>query len=355
MPGTLLLAALLVAQSPVITSPIGTGQPGDQGEDGPAAKALLREPFDIVRDRAGNIYFCDTGNHKVKRVDAATGRIRTIAGDGQGRYGGDNGPAVLASIHQPHGLALDDEFLYIADRSNLRVRKVHLRDGIITTVAGTGEKGSDGDGGPAVAARLMDPDGLALDGRGRLFIADVAAHRVRVVDLATGRIETFAGNGRPQRAGDGGPALQASFFGPRAVHHGPDGTLYILEREGHSLRAVAPDGTVRTVAGTGLKGYSGDGGPALQATFNGPKELDIDSQGRIVIVDTENHAIRRIDREQGIITTIAGDGHPGGRGDGGPATAARLDRPHGVCVAPDGSVLIGDTGNHRLRRIAPTP
>lgn len=354
MPSLLLILALLHPAAATITSAVGIGRPGDSGEGGPASAAEIREPFDVVYDRAGNLYFADTGNHKIKCVEAGSGRIRTIAGTGRGAYGGDGGPALQAAINQPHGLALDAQGnLYIADRLNARVRRVDGKNGTITTLAGTGEKGYSGDGGPASKARLNDPDAVALDGQGRLVIADVAAHRVRVVDLTTGRIDTLAGDGQPRRAGDGGPARAASFFGPRAVEFGPDGTLYILEREGHSLRAVAPDGTVRTVAGTGLKGYSGDGGPALQATFNGPKELAVGPGGVLLIVDTENHAIRRIDPATGHITSVAGDGQPGGQGDDGPAPLARLNRPHGVTFTPDGGFLIGDTSNHRLRHVAP--
>ena len=182
----------------------------------------------------------------------------------------------------------------------------------------------------------------------------MADNRVRVVDLATGTIQTFAGTGRRQHAGDDGPARAASIAGARAVEVGLDGTVYILEREGNTLRAVDPKtGIITTVAGTGAKGYTGDGGPARSATFNGPKELAIDADGHLSIVDTENHAIRRIDARTGVITTVAGNGRRGGAGDGGPATTAQLDRPHGVAVGPDGALYIGDTGNHRIRKVGP--
>lgn len=349
----LLLVTALLAD-PTITSPVGTGRPAFAGDGGPAAEAQLNGPFDVACDAAGNLFFSDTGNHRIRRVDAATGVISTIAGSGEPGFSGDGGPATRAALNEPYGVVLDARGnLYFADRLNARVRRIEAASGAITTVAGTGEQGSDGDGGPAAEARLVEPNGVALDPRGRLLIADVAAHRVRAVDLATGRIATFAGDGRPRHAGDGGPATAASLHGARAVEVAPDGAVLILEREGNTLRAVAPDGTIRTLAGTGQKGQSGDGGPALQATFNGPKELAIDPRGHILIVDTENHAIRRIDAADGRITTIAGDGQPGAEGDGGPPTRARLDRPHGVAVAPDGRIWIGDTGNHRLRRLDP--
>jgi DNA-binding beta-propeller fold protein YncE len=222
-------------------------------------------------------------------------------------------------------------------------------------VAGDGSKATSGDGGPGDRAGLVEPNGLTLDATGRrLFIADVAGNRVRVVNLESGQIATFAGTGQARHEGDGGPASAASIFGARAVELGPDGTIYIVERQGNTLRAVDPrSGTITTRAGTGAKGYSGDGGPASLATFNGPKELAVDRAGNILIVDTENHAIRRIDAETGRISTVAGNERRGGSGDGGPATSAQLDRPHGVAGGRDGSFFIGDTGNHRIRKVNP--
>jgi len=199
---------------------------------------------------------------------------------------------------------------------------------------------------------MVEPNGLALDpAQGRLFIADVADHRVRVVDLATGTISTFAGTGEAQHSGDGGPATAAGIHGARAVEVATDGTVYILERQGSTLRAVNPStGVINTVAGTGARGYSGDGGPAHDAVFDAPKEFALDHGGDILIVDTENHAIRRIYACNGIVETIAG-GRKSGQGDGGPAQAAGLGRPHGAVVGPDGSIYIGDTENHRIRRL----
>jgi DNA-binding beta-propeller fold protein YncE len=201
---------------------------------------------------------------------------------------------------------------------------------------------------------MVEPNGLALDpAQTRLYIADVADHRVRVVDLGSGVVSTFAGTGEPKHSGDGGPATAAGVHGARAVKVAADGTVYILERQGSTLRAVDPrSGIITTIAGTGDRAYGGDDGPALAASFNAPKELAIDREGNLLIVDTENHGIRRIDLRTGTVATIAGSGRQGGDGDGGPARAAALDRPHGAAVAADGSIYIGDTNNHRIRKLA---
>jgi streptogramin lyase len=246
--------------------------------------------------------------------------------------------------------------LYLVDRLNRRVRKVDAPSGIITTVAGNGSKTYSGDGGPATSAGLVEPNGAALSRDGKtLYIADVAGHRIRRVNLASGVIHTFAGTGRPRHEGDGGPANQASIWGARAVDVGPDGTVYILEREGNRLRAVDPrSGVITTIAGSGAKGYSGDGGPAIKATFNGPKELAVTNTGDVLIVDTENHVIRLVDKATRHVHTVAGCGRAGGDGDQGPASSARLDRPHGVIAADDGRFWIGDTNNQRVRLVVPS-
>ncbi|HVC54933.1 MAG TPA: hypothetical protein VND95_03205 [Stellaceae bacterium] len=337
----------------IITTAIGTGERGFAGDGGPATAAVLNGPFDIAFDAAGNLYFADTFNNRLRRVDAHTGLISTVAGNGDKGYSGDGGKATEAALNEPYGIVVDRAGnLYTADRLNRRVRRIDAASGIITTLAGTAEAGYSGDRGPAAQAGLAEPNGLAFDAAERhLYIADVADHRVRIVDLATGRIATFAGTGAAEHSGDGGPATAAGVFGARAVKLAADGTVYILERQGSSLRAVDPaSGIIRTVAGTGARGYGGDGGPALAAVFDAPKEMAIDRDGSLLIVDTENHAIRRIDGASGIVTPLAG-GHQGGDGDGGPATRAGLDRPHGAVVGPDGAIYIGDTNNHRVRKV----
>jgi len=337
----------------IITTAVGTGEKGFAGDGGPANAALLNGPFDVAFDAAGNLYFSDTFNNRIRRVDARSGTISTVAGNGDKGYSGDGDPATEASLNEPYGIALDRAGnILIADRLNRRVRRIDAASGIITTLAGTGEAAYSGDGGPASRAGLAEPNGLAFDAAQRhLYITDVADNRVRVIDLSTGTIATFAGTGAAEHSGDGGKASAAGTFGARAVKLAADGTVYILERQGSSLRAVDPaSGIITTIAGTTARGYGGDGGPALAAVFDAPKEMAIDRDGSLLIVDTENHAIRRIDRATGIISNIAG-GRQGTSGDNGPATAAGLDRPHGAVVGPDGAIYIGDTNNHRIRKV----
>jgi sugar lactone lactonase YvrE len=353
-----LVAACVVLQAPTearITTAAGTGQQGLGGDGGPAKRALLNQPFDVAMDSRGDVYFSDTFNHRVRKIDRRTGTITTIAGTGDKGFAGDGGPALRAKLDEPYGVVLDARGnLYFADRLNRRVRRIDAQTGEISSIAGTGLASYSGDGGPANLAGLVEPNGVALDAEGRnLFIADVAGHRVRKVDLNTGHISTFAGTGRGRHDGDGGPAERASIWGARAVEVGGDGTVYILEREGNRLRAVDPHtGLVSTIAGTGLKGYSGDGGPASRATLNGPKELAVDRDGNLWIVDTENHVIRFIERRSGTIRTVAGTGQAGREGDGGPGIRAQLDRPHGVAVGPEGDIWIADTNNHRIRVVS---
>lgn len=343
-----------MSSAALMFSIVGTGEAGYGGDGGHASLALLNQPFDVALDRHGNVYFSDANNHCVRRVERATGLITTVAGTGKAGYTGDGGPATNAQLHSPYGIALDAEGnLYIVDRLNACIRVVEAATGIIRTVAGTGQPGYGGDGGPAVKAQLQEPNDIVLDGLGRAYIADVKDHRIRAVDLASGLITTFAGTGEPGSSGDDGPANRAALLGPRALAFGPTGDLYICLRNDHKVRKVdMHTGLIHTVAGTGAQGYTGDEGPALQATFNGPKEIAVDRYDNIFLVDTENHCIRRIEAASGRVTTVAGMGQPGGGGDGGPAVRATLKRPHGVCIDEAGNLYIGDSENHRVRFVA---
>ena len=335
----------------IISTFAGTGAQGYAGDNGPAAAALLNNPFDLAFDSTNDLVFADTFNHRIRRVDARTGLITTIAGTGERGFAGDGGPAVRAMLNEPYGVVVDRAgTVYFADRLNRRVRRIDPT-GAITTFAGDGSAKFSGDGGPSASAGLAEPNGLAVDAdETHLYIADVADHRVRVVDLASGVITTFAGTGEAQHNGDGGPATRAGVFGARAVSFGPDGSLYVMERQGSSIRRIR-DGVIETVAGTGARGNAGDGGNAKHAVFNAPKEMAVDRSGNVYVVDTENHAIRLIDAVTWIVTTIAGTGAAGPGGDGGPATRAGLARPHGAAIGRDGAVYIGDSENHRIRKL----
>jgi sugar lactone lactonase YvrE len=333
----------------IIHTIAGTGEKGYAGDGGPAVRALLNEPFMCALDTQGNIYMAEAMNHCVRRIDQRTGVITTVAGTGEPGYTGDGGPATRATLNQPYALQVDTQGdMYIVDRLNAVIRKVEAATGQITTVAGTGEPGFSGDGGPGRQAQLREPNDCFLDGRGGLLIADIQDQRIRRLHLATGIITTFAGNGDKVRAGDGGLATAASIMGARAVCLDQRGNTYICEREGNGVRKVEASGIMSTFAGTGERGYSGDGGPARMATWGAPKAIRCDHHGNVLVVDTENHAIRRIDAATGLVTTIAG-GHRGGDGDGGVATAAGLDRPHGCDVDAQGRIYIADSNNHRLR------
>jgi DNA-binding beta-propeller fold protein YncE len=338
----------------IISTFAGTGVQGFAGDGGPAAQPMLNNPFDLAFDSDGNLIFSDTFNHRIRRVDARTGVISTIGGTGERGFSGDGGAATQAMLNEPYGVSVDRSgTVYFADRLNRRVRRIDP-SGIVTTLAGDGSGKYSGDGGPAESAGLAEPNGLALNNdETHLFIADVADHRVRVVDLATGLITTFAGTGEARHDGDGGPAVRAGIFGARAVALAPDGALYVMERQGSSIRCIR-NGIIETVAGTGARGYAGDGGDARKAVFNAPKEMAVDRDGNIFVVDTENHAIRRIDAAAWIVATIAGNGAAGPGGDGGLATKAGLARPHGATVGPDGAIYIGDSENQRIRKLTPT-
>ena len=342
----------MVAQKGIIQTILGNGEEGWDGDGGPALDAACQLPYACEFNSQGNMIVCMGRQHRIRRMDAGTGIITLVAGTGEGGYSGDGGPALDAVINQPYGLAVDvNGDMYFSQRFNPAVRKIDGRTGIISTVAGTGEFGYGGDGGPGNEAMLREPNDLYLDGQGGLLIADIQDQRIRRVDLATGIITTFAGTGEKSRAGDGRPAAEASLMGPRAVCMDSLGNIYIAEREGNGVRKISTDGILSTIAGAdSVFGYTGDGGPALTATWGAPKAMRCDLNDDVIVVDTENCAVRRIDSRTGIVTTIAG-GREGGDGDGGPAVDAGLSRAHGCGINADGNLFIADTHNHRVRMV----
>ncbi len=338
-----------------ITTIAGTGAPGYAGDNGAAEKAALNNPFYCAFDKGGNLFVAESGNNAVRRIDARTKIITTVAGGKKG-FAGDGGQPLGAAFGDVVCVVVEPKTgdLYIVDRVNARVRRVDAKTVVLTTVAGSATKGYGGDNGPGINAQFKEPHDAVLDGRGGLLIADVADCRVRRLDLKSGIVTTWAGTGKRAHDGDNGPKEAASLWGARALAIDKrNGDVYICEREGHAVRKVdGKTGRVSTVAGTpGVKGYAGDNGSALSATLNGPKGLCLDTDGNLYIVDTENHAVRCVEAKTGRIATVAG-GHKGLDGDNAQADKAGLNRPHGATLGPDGALYIADSENHRIRRVA---
>ena len=350
---TAFTAAAVLAAAGDITTVAGDGASGFSGDSGPATGASLVLPEGIAVDLSGNLFIGDNLNHRIRRVDAATGLISTVAGEGTPGFSGDGGPATSASLDFPSGIAVDASGnLFIADTSNHRIRRVDAATGLISTVAGEGTASFSGDGGPATSASLYFPHGIVVDALGSLFIGDTSNHRIRRVDAVTGLISTVGGEGTASFSGDGGPATNASLHFPSGIAVDGSGNLFIADKSNHRIRRVdtATD-IITTVAGDGTASFSGDAGPATGAGLRAPFGIVVDVSGNLFISDKSNHRIRRVDTATGVITTVAGDGAAGFSGDGGPATSTRLNLPRGVVVDASGNLFISDTFNHRIRRV----
>jgi sugar lactone lactonase YvrE len=326
----------------------------------PANKSLsaikLIYPNGLAFDDNGDLHISDIGAHRVLKLDRQ-GRLTVIAGTGEGGFGGDGGPAAKARLFAPHDLAFNSAGdLLIADTFNHRIRRVD-RSGTITTVAGDGKAAYSGDGGPATQASLNTPQGIAFDREGAMLVADTFNHVVRRIDN-DGKIATFAGT-VPGHGGDGGAAKLAQINLTMAVAGAPDGAVYISDAANSRIRRVGADGVIQTVAGYGPAqdtygaGFAGDGGPPEKAKIFSATDLKFDASprglGALYISDSGNHRIRVI--RAGIITTVAGSGRQGFSGDGGKALEAELNTPQKIAVAKDGSLFIADRANHRVRKI----
>jgi sugar lactone lactonase YvrE len=324
------------------------------GGETPARQPAITNPFGVSFDATETLYFVEMLGHRVRKI-TADGRIVTLAGSGKPGPGGDGGPALAAEVNGPHSLAVTRSGdIYIADTWNKRVRKIDAKTGLISTVAGTGRKGFSGDGGPATQADFGDIYCLALDETANtLDLADLDNKRIRRVDLKTGVVTTIAGNGKKGVPKDGADARSAPLVDPRAVAIDGNGNVFILERSGNALRVVDRSGKIRTVAGNGKTGDSGDGGDARRATLNGPKHLCVSPISDVLIADTENHRIRVYHPADGTITALAGSGKKGTRGLGGPASQVELNQPHGVTLGPGGVVYISDSSNNRILKRLP--
>jgi DNA-binding beta-propeller fold protein YncE len=345
------LTALAPLEGASTATVAGTGVRGFSGDGGPANAAQINDPFGVVRGPDGALWFCEYGGQRVRRI-AAEGTISTVAGSGTKGYAGDGGPALAAAFNLPHEIRFDRAGnLFIVDMQNHAVRRVDSRTQRISTVAGTGQPGYSGDGGPATAAQLNQPHSIQFDPAGDLYICDIRNNVIRKVAMKTGVIATFAGTGKAGDTPDASPIAGTPLRGPRTLDFDAQGNLWLATREGNQVfKFDLAAGKIHHIAGTGAKGYAGDGGPAKLATLNGPKGLTLDRAGRVYLVDTENQAIRVIDPKTGLITTLAGNGQRADGPDGDPLKCA-LNRPHGIWVDPDGTVFIGDSENHRVRAV----
>jgi DNA-binding beta-propeller fold protein YncE len=330
---------------------------GGNGPDGsPAATAKLVAPFGTAFAADGSIYFVEmAGGERLRRIDAA-GVVTTVAGTGEKGAAGDGGPGAKSSFNGMHSLAVGpDGLIYLCDTFNNRVRRFDPKTGTMSAYAGTGVKGFAGDGGPAAAAQFGAVYSAAFDPAGMvLVLADLDNRRARKIDVASGVVTTVAGNGQKGAPKDGEPATAQPLLDPRAAAIDAEGNIYILERSGHALRVVDGNGHIRTVAGTGKPGSAGVGGPALKAQMNGPKHVSIDHDGTVLIADTENHRVLRYAPKEGTLTLVAGTGRKGTAGLGGDPTKAELSQPHGVIAeSKTGVICIADSSNNRILKIEP--
>ena len=316
-----------------------------------AATAKLNNPFGVIIGPDDALYWADFAGHRVLRLDLGSRRVSILAGAGEKGHGGDGGPARQATLNTPHEVRFDRAGnAFIAERDNHVVRHVDMNSGVISTIAGTGARGFSGDGGPATLAQLAQPHSIALDRNDRLYICDILNNRVRMRDPGTGVISTFAGTGAASATPDEAPLSGTPLWAPRSIDIAPDGLLYLVLREGNQVYVIDPvKGVLKRLAGTGKTGYGGDNALAIDAEFRGPKGIAYAPAGNLYIADTENHVIRMVSLASGIISTVAGTGKRGDGPDGDPLMCA-LNRPHGVYV--HGSTLyIGDSENNRIRAL----
>jgi len=331
----------------VVETVAGSGEQGTV--DGHALKAKLDNPFGVIRGPDGALWFCEYTGHTVRRIDGE-GNVTTVVGNGEAAYVGDGGSALSASLNRPHEIRFDrNGHLYIADMLNHAIRKVDFQLDRITTVAGTGEAGFSGDGGLASNAQLSRPHSIQFGPDGKLYIADIGNHRVRVVDLYTGIISTLAGSGSPGKSQDGDAFATAPLNGPRTLDFDRKGNLWLVLRNGNQVFELdLKTELMHHRAGTGEKGFAGNGGPAIKATLSGPKGIALAPNGDAYLVDTESHTIRMIDTSTGKLELVVGTGKKGDGPDGDPLQC-ELARPHGIFLDDNGDIYIGDSETHKIR------
>jgi streptogramin lyase len=351
LPLLLLLAFALPAAAAdwTIETIAGTGKQGFSGDGGPATSAEIDNPFGVVRGPDGALYFCEYTGQRIRKI-GKDGIITTIAGTGKEGYTGDGGPALEATFNKPHELRFDAAGdLYIVDMVNHAVRKIAMKTGIITTLAGNGQAGYGGDGGPAAGAQFKQPHSIQFGPEGDLYLCDIGNHVIRRIDMKTGTISTFAGTGKPGDTPDGSPIAGTPLRGPRSLDFDNAGNLWLATREGNQVfRFDLEAGTIHHIAGTGKNGFTGHGGPAKEATLSGPKGITVDAAGNVWLADCESHSIRMIDARSGKIELIAGTGKKGD-GTSSDPLECEMGRPHGVYADADGGIYIGDSEAHKVR------
>lgn len=331
-----------------ISTIAGTGKLGYSGDGKKARRAQLRLPTAVAIDSKGNVFIADDMNHRIRRV-SSNGIITTVVGTGERKPGTPDGPAREINLNQAYGVAVDSkDNLYVLNRGFGRVYKI-TADGMARTIIGTGERGYNGDGILATEAMVDWPDHLVVDDSGVIYLADTWNNRVRKV-TTDGIIHTIAGTGEKGSSGDGGPAIDAQVRSPVAIALGPDGSLYVAEFSGHRIRRISADGIITTVAGTGEPGYNGEGIIATEALIGEPCGVAVDQDGLIYIGEQLNHRIRVVTKS-GHIYTVAGTGEPGYSGEGGPATKALLWNPDIIAFDSEGNLYFPDNRNAVIRKL----
>lgn len=348
-----LLAASMSLRVPAdfIETIAGNGQKGYSGEGLPALDSRLDNPFGVIEGPDGALYFCEYTGHRIRKI-ASDGTVHTIAGTGKAGYRGDGGPALQATLNKPHEIRFDRAGdLYFTDMANHVIRKIDFQTMHIRTIAGNGQPGYAGDGGLATKAQLNQPHSLQFSPAGDLYLCDIRNQVIRKIQMQTGIIETFAGTGKAGPTPNGASLEGTPLNGPRSLDFDRKGNLWLVTREGNQVfRIDLQARRIFHLAGNGQKGFKGNGGLALEAQLSGPKGIAIAPDGRVYLADTESHSVRRLDPLSGILDLVVGTGHAGDGPDGDPLQCP-MARLHGIAFDSQGRLLIGDSEAHRIRRL----